>query len=179
MKIPPSTDEKYPTFIVITANMLDPSQPLVVEQDPTDHSQQISHTSHKSDVDGTGQVDAEPPWSHSFALAPHDSHMLFHSSLRDQSTCFAVLIRADAFSLGGRAANLDISSVELLVEPVVFEQVLAGQQTTEDDSKGDQKDAHASICACACGPPGHRIERCRDASGEDHYHGRHGRRVRA
>ena len=32
MKIPPSTEEKYPTFIVMTANMLDPCQLLVVNK---------------------------------------------------------------------------------------------------------------------------------------------------
>lgn len=79
--------------------------------------------------------------------------MLFNSALCDQCSRLAGLIGADAFGFGGYATDADVPPAELLVEPVVFEEMLACDQTTKDDGQKNYEDACTGIGARSHGFP--------------------------
>ncbi len=79
--------------------------------------------------------------------------MLFNSALCDQRPRLAGLIGADAFGFSGYTADADVPSAKLLVEPVVFEEVLACDQTTKDDGQKNHEDACTGIGARSHGFP--------------------------
>ncbi len=86
-------------------------------------------------------------------MPPHDPDVLFNSALCDQRPRLAGLIGADAFGFGGYAADADVPSAELFVEPVVFKKMLACDQTAKDDSQKNQKNACTGIGARTRGLP--------------------------
>lgn len=75
--------------------------------------------------------------------------MLFHPSLRNQGRTLAVAVGADPLGLARNPSHTDISPVELLVHPPVFENVLSRKEAAKDDREHDEKNASASICARA------------------------------
>ena len=77
------------------------------------------------------------------------------------------------------ASDNDLSSVEFLIGPSLFEQTFGDEQDTEDDGEDDEKDASSSVSASGHGSPCHGVERGRCGREEDHlhhghWHGAHG-----
>lgn len=168
---PPSTEQKYPTFIVITANILlrPVSQDPLHSEHESIHVQQIRHTDDAQKYQSPRKVDAEPPGKRLHCSPLHDLHGLFHS-LRYQRGSLRFGVRFDSSGFGGSAGDSDVSTVEVGGDPALFHEGFESNEKSTDDGKGDEEDAGSGVGAARGGSPCVGEERSVLIVVEDHGH---------
>ena len=119
--------------------------------------QQVGHADHHGRIRRPRRIHTQAPRSDAPGPLPHHPHALLHSPRRDQGRIRG-LLRFRGFDHAGSAMHDDVSSIQLLVQPAVLEEMFAGQEDAEEGGEGDEKDAGAGIRACGFGRPGRGVE---------------------
>lgn len=173
---------KYPTFMVMTANMLEKKhhgQPLVVyigKQRDSRDSQEVSNTNNDSVHGSADGINAESPRLNRRVPLLHDKNLFLDAVLREHHVhALGIGVSREALRNRLLAIDDDVAPLGVLVGPDALLTNSKSHQQAGDDGEGDEEDAGAGVGAGLAGRPRVCVEGRVDVGLEDHGHEhRHG-----